>query len=59
MLMDCEPFVDDSGPSDDDTAANNERVDPKKGPNRKKKTKAVGTRTPVRTSMRTCHTTNC
>ena len=56
--MDCEPFVDDGGPSDDNTAADNERVDPKKGPNRKKKTKAVGTHTPVRTSMRTHRTTS-
>ncbi len=56
--MDCEPFVDEGGPSDDDTAADNERVDSKKGPNRKKKTKAVGTRMPVRTSMRTRPTTS-
>ena len=56
--MDCEPFVDEGGPSDDNTAANNEKVDPKKEPNRKKKTKAVGTHTPVRKSMRTWHATS-
>ena len=51
--MDCEPFVDEGGPSDNDTAAENEKVDCKKEPNRKKMTKAVGTHTPVRKSMRT------
>ena len=57
--MDCEPFVDEGGPSDNNTAADNEKIDPKKEPNRKKKTKAVGTRMPVRKSMRTRHTTSC
>ena len=28
--MDCKPFVDDSGLSDDNSAADNERIDPKK-----------------------------
>ena len=49
--MDCEPFVDEDGPSDDGTAAENEKVDAKKEPIRKKKTKASRTLS-VRKSMR-------
>ena len=51
--MDCEPFLDEGGPSDDNTVAENEKVEPNKEPNRKKKTMAGKTHMPVRKSMRT------
>ena len=49
--MDCEPFVDEGGPSDDDTAAEHEKVRANKEKIRKKKTTA-GRTMPVRKSTR-------